>query len=92
MRVVWKHGGSRVSTWKDPEVVKSLDPKSLYEIGLESDKVGNPHWNPQATSVTELRDALGNTIVSSILGEDVRKAADKAQAEWVKILEKERRQ
>jgi multiple sugar transport system substrate-binding protein len=91
MKIVWKHGGSRVSTWKEPEVVKSLDPKSLYEIGLESNKVGNPHWNPQAISVTELRDTLGNAIVSSILGEDVKKAADKVQAEWVKILEKERK-
>ena len=36
----------------------------------------------------EFRDVVGEAIVSSILGEDVKTAADKAAAEMAKIMEK----
>ncbi len=68
-----------------------MKPKELFDLSVETvEKHGNPHWNPPAVSVTELRDALGAAIVASILGEDVKQAADKAQAEWGRILKEER--
>ena len=86
-----KNTGARNSTWKEPDIASLLNPKRLFDLSIETtDKYGNPNWNPPALSVTELRDALGNAIVASILGEDVKKAADKVQTEWVQILKKER--
>jgi hypothetical protein len=39
-------------------------------------------------SPPQSRDAVGQAVVSSILGEDVKTAADKAAAEMAKIMEK----
>ncbi len=94
MKTLLKDGGvtvARNSTWKDPDIIPIMKPKELFDLSVETvEKHGNPHWNPPAVSVTELRDALGAAIVASILGEDVKQAADKAQAEWERILKEER--
>jgi hypothetical protein len=39
-------------------------------------------------AVSEVRDAVGEALVSSILGENVKAAADKAAVEMAKIMEK----
>jgi hydrogenase-4 membrane subunit HyfE len=51
-------------------------------------EIADPVYSPPVVAVSEVRDELGAVIVSSILGENVKAAADKAYAEIVKIMAK----
>ena len=79
---------ARVSAWKDPRFLAEMKQKDWVEASLKSMEIANPQYNPPVVAVSEVRDALGEAIVSSILGENVKAAADKANAEMAKIMEK----
>ncbi len=78
----------RASVWKDPKFLAEQQHKDWIETSLKTLEVADPRWNPPVVAVSEVRDAIGEAIVSSILGEDVKAAADKAAAEMAKIMEK----
>ncbi len=50
--------------------------------------IADTNWNPPVIAISEVRDVVGAAIVSSILGENVKAAADRANAEMAKIMEK----
>jgi multiple sugar transport system substrate-binding protein len=78
----------RASVWKDPRVLTEQKHRDWTEASLKSLEIASTAWNPPVIAVSEVRDAVGEAIVSSILGEDVKTAADKAAAEMAKIMEK----
>jgi multiple sugar transport system substrate-binding protein len=78
----------RTSVWKEPRVVAADKHKDWTDTCLKSLEVADTNYNPPVIAVSEVRDAVGTAIVSSILGEDVKVAADKAAAEMAKIMDK----
>ncbi len=78
----------RASAWKDPRFLSEQKHKDWVEASLKSLDIASTDWNPPITAVSEVRDEVGAVIVSSILGENVKAAADKANAEMAKIMEK----
>jgi multiple sugar transport system substrate-binding protein len=78
----------RASSWKDPRFLAEQKHKDWIDASLKTLEIASTDWNPPVTAVSEVRDAVGEAIVSSILGEDVKAAADKANAEFAKIMEK----
>ena len=78
----------RASAWKDPRFLNEQKHKDWVEASLKSMEITDTSYNPPVIAVSEVRDAVGEAIVSSILGENVKAAADKANAEMAKIMEK----
>jgi multiple sugar transport system substrate-binding protein len=78
----------RASAWKDPKFLAEQKHKDWIEASLKSLEIASTEWNPPVVAVSEVRDEVGAVIVSSILGEDVKAAADKAAVEMAKIMEK----
>ena len=78
----------RASAWKDPKFLAEQHHKDWIEASLKSLDIASTDWNPPITAVSEVRDEIGAVIVSSILGENVKAAADKANAEMARIMEK----
>ena len=76
----------RASAWKAPFMAER--PKDWLEASVKSLDLASTLWNPPIVAVSEVRDAVGQVIVTSILGENVKAAADKAAVEMVKIMEK----
>ena len=58
------------------------------ENSLKSLEIADTNYNPPVVAVSEVRDSVGAAIVSAILGENVKTAADKAAAEMAGIMEK----
>lgn len=79
---------ARVSAWKDPRFLAEMKQKDWVEASVKSMEIADPVYSPPVVAVSEVRDELGAVIVSSILGENVKAAADKAYAEIVKIMAK----
>ncbi len=77
--------GSRESVWNDPKG-KAKVPADLAESLTQSSKVGSPLWNPPVVAVSEVRDAVGAAIVTSIQGGDVKAAVNKAAADTKRIM------
>ena len=78
----------RASAWKDPRFLAAQTHTDWIEASLKSLEIADTNWNPPVIAVSEVRDVVGAAIVSAILGENVRQAADKANAEMAKIMEK----
>ena len=78
----------RASAWKDPRFLNEQKHKDWVEASLKSMEIADTSYNPPVIAVSEVRDAVGEAIVSSILGENVKAAADKANIEMAKIMEK----
>ena len=78
----------RASAWKDPRFLDEQKHTDWVEASLKSLEIADTNWNPPVIAVSEVRDVVGAAIVSSILGENVKAAADKAAVEMAKIMEK----
>ncbi len=78
----------RASAWKDSRFLTAQTHTDWIEASLRSLEIADTNWNPPVIAVSEVRDVVGAAIVSAILGENVRQAADKANAEMAKIMEK----
>jgi multiple sugar transport system substrate-binding protein len=78
----------RASAWKDPKFLSEQKHKDWIEASLKSLEIASTDWNPPVVAVSEVRDVVGGVIVSSILGEDVKTAANQANDEFAKIMEK----
>jgi multiple sugar transport system substrate-binding protein len=78
----------RASAWKDSRFLTEQKHADWVEASLKSLEIASTEWNPPVIAVSEVRDVVGAAIVSSILGENVKTAADKAAVEMAKIMEK----
>ena len=78
----------RVSAWKDPKFLAEQKHKDWIEACLKSLEIASTEWNPPGVAVSEVREAVGAVIVSTILGENVKAEAHNANAEILKIMEK----
>jgi multiple sugar transport system substrate-binding protein len=76
----------RVSAWKDPRFLSAQKHTDWIEASLKSLDIASTEWNPPVVAVSEVRDVVGAAIVSSILGENVKAAAEKAAGEMAKIM------
>ncbi|MDQ3250602.1 MAG: extracellular solute-binding protein [Chloroflexota bacterium] len=82
----------RQSVWEDPEVVAALDPE-LLEAAKASAPIAAPGAAPLSiTNVSQARDYIGQVVVTSIQGGDVKAALQTAYDQCVKLLEDERAQ
>lgn len=82
----------RQSVWDDPEVVAALDPEFL-EAAKASALIAYPGAAPQSiANISQARDFIGQIIITSIQGGDVKAALDTAYEQCVDLLEKERAQ
>jgi hypothetical protein len=54
---------------------------------MEGIRTGKPFNVPPVVAVGEVRDAIGSRIQASILGQDVKAAAERAAAEMKKIMD-----
>jgi hypothetical protein len=54
---------------------------------MEGIRTGKPFNVPPVVAVGEVRDAIGSAIQASILGQDVKAAAERAAAEMKKIMD-----
>jgi multiple sugar transport system substrate-binding protein len=77
--------GCRESVWNDPKG-RAKVPADLADSLKQGSKVGTPFWNPPVVAVAETRDAIGNAIVTSIQGGDVKAAVNKAAADVKRIM------
>lgn len=80
--------GGRTSVQADPEVSAAF-PSDWVETFNTSKDIGIPYDRPVVVSVPEVRDVIGNVIVTAIEGGDVQAAADAANAEFAEILQNE---
>jgi multiple sugar transport system substrate-binding protein len=78
----------RASAWKESRFLAEQKHADWVEASLKSLEIASTEWNPPVVAVSEVRDVVGAAIVSSILGENVKAAADKAAVEMAKIMEK----
>jgi len=82
----------RESVWSDPEVVEALDPEFL-EAAKASGDIAFPGAAPLSiANVSQARDYIGQVIVASIQGEDVKSALETAYDQTAQLLEEERAQ
>lgn len=81
--------GTRSSVWEKKEGTETY-PQDLAEAIKETMKVGIGHNVPQVISVGEARDAVGTIVVKAVLGEDIKAAADKANADLQAIIDKDK--
>lgn len=79
---------TRTSAWEDPDSTSGL-PSQMVGVAIESNKIGAGIDRPRVINVGEARDIVGAVIVAAIEGGDVQAAADKANAEYQKLIDKE---
>ncbi|TDG00185.1 ABC transporter substrate-binding protein [Paenibacillus piri] len=81
--------GTRSSVWEKKEGTETY-PQDLAATIKETMKIGIGHNVPQLISVGEARDTVGSIVVKAVLGEDIKAAADKANAELQAIIDKDK--
>jgi multiple sugar transport system substrate-binding protein len=80
---------TRSSTWKNLEASKGF-PSELISVINETSAVGRATDRPSLINVGESRTVIGDVIVAGILGRDVKPVADKANAAFQTLLDKEK--
>lgn len=82
--------GARSSVWADPAGTSTY-PKDLAEAIAASAKNGVGHDRPEVITVGKAREIVGTPIVSTITGADASAAAEKANSEFQKFLDSEKK-
>jgi multiple sugar transport system substrate-binding protein len=77
----------RQSSWSDPRFRSQDKHPDWSRATLEGIRTGKPFNVPPVVAVGEVRDAIGSAIQASILGQDVKAAAERAAAEMKKIMD-----
>lgn len=80
---------ARNSAWNDPECVSNYPADLLAAIQKGNEIATKAYDRPMTTSVAQARDVIGVVITTAIEGGDVQAAADKANAEFQKILDED---
>lgn len=78
----------RVSTWESPEYKRQDKHPDWTEATLFGIRTGLPLNVPDVVAANEARNIIGQAIQASILGQDVRRAAQQACDEWNPLLKK----
>ena len=78
----------RVSTWETPEYKRQDKHPDWTEATLFGIRTGLPLNVPDVVAANEARNIIGQAIQASILGQDVRRAAQQACDEWNVLLKK----
>lgn len=79
--------GARSSVWNDP-AGKSKFPAD-WVTAQQASADGKPYDRPLVVQVGAARDIIGTVITAAINGEDVTAAANKANADFQKLLDSE---
>ncbi len=79
---------ARTSAWENPEGVANF-PAQLVDVIMASSEDAMPYDRPNVIAVGEARDIIGTVIVVAIEGGDVEAAAERANQEYQKLLDKE---
>lgn len=77
----------RQSSWNDPRFRSQDKHPDWSRATMEGIRTGKPFNLPPVVAVGEVRDAIGSAIQASILGQDVKGAAERAAAEMKKIMD-----
>ena len=78
----------RVSTWETPEYKRQDKHPDWTEATIFGIRTGLPLNVPDVVAANEARNIIGQAIQASILGQDVRRAAQQACDEWNVLLKK----
>jgi multiple sugar transport system substrate-binding protein len=81
--------GARESVWNNPEGLKNF-PAEYAATVKESMKTSVDHDRPLVINIGPARDAVGGPVQAAIQGQDVKAAADKANAAFQVILDKDK--
>ena len=76
----------RLSVWDSPEFQNSMPKGWLGAVNIALAQAYPNQINPQVVSVPEVRDAIGDAIVSVIEGGDAHQAAARAQEQVAQII------
>lgn len=79
---------TRTSTWTNADANKNF-PAELVTVINETNPIGVGTDRPFMVNVGEARTVIGTVITAAIMGQDVTAAANKANADFQKILDKE---
>lgn len=79
---------TRNSTWTNPDANKNF-PAELVAVINETNPIGVGTDRPFMINVGEARTVIGTVITAAIMGKDVTAAANKANVDFQKILDKE---
>ncbi|HEY7141394.1 MAG TPA: sugar ABC transporter substrate-binding protein [Methylomirabilota bacterium] len=77
----------RQSSWNDPRFRSQDKHPDWSRATMEGIRIGKPFNLPPVVAVGEVRDAIGSAIQASILGQDVKAAAERAAVETKKIMD-----
>lgn len=80
--------GARQSVWANPDSLTGI-PLELAEVTRDSIEIDGGRDRPDVVQVTKAIQIYGGPITAAILGEDVKAAADKAQAQFQELLDEE---
>ncbi|GAI78159.1 unnamed protein product, partial [marine sediment metagenome] len=78
----------RESAWTDPKFVSTDKTPDWTSGSLKSFAIGQSQWNPPVLNVSEIRDIVGQVIVDSIDGKDVKVSAEQGAKLMDKKMEK----
>lgn len=78
----------RASTWESPEYKRQDKHPDWTEATLFGIRTGLPLNVPDVVAANEARNIIGQAIQASILGQDVRRAAQQTCDEWNPLLKK----
>jgi hypothetical protein len=78
----------RTSSWESPEYKKEEKHPDWTEATVYGIRTGLPLNVPDVIAANEARTIIGQAIQASILGQDVRRAAQQACEEWNVLLRK----
>ena len=80
---------ARLSSWNDPACTANYPADLLESIQKANEIATKAYDRPLCTSVAAARDAIGAVITASIEGKDVAAAAEKADAEFQRLLDED---
>lgn len=80
--------GALKSVWESPEGTAKF-PKDLVDAIKANEAGGVPYDRPLIVNVGKARDAIGDSIIAAIQGQDVKAAAAKSNDDFQAVLSKE---
>lgn len=79
---------ARISVWEDPAGAKAY-PAELVTAIINAQKNGKGYQNPPVINANEARDAVGAIVTRALTGGNVQEEADKQNAIFQAIIDKE---
>jgi len=78
----------RKSVWQSSQFKQNDKYPEWTKVTLEAQKYGNVDFQPPVVAVGECKDIIGKVITASILGENVRKAANEAAIKMKEVMKR----